>query len=161
MEQSGIDQPVEGDGVECVVKWFNSTKGFGFVRPVGTDRDAFLHISVVQKSGIQSLPEGAPCTCVLGEGPRGLQVSALVSIEAQDENSEEANTAPIDGRVKFYNVNKGFGFIIPEDGSQDVFVSVRTLRRHGLEALDSDTRVRVTVHSGHKGPVADTIELLQ
>jgi len=40
------------------VKWFNATKGFGFIQPEGGSKDVFVHISAVQRAGMQSLAEG-------------------------------------------------------------------------------------------------------
>lgn len=42
-----------------VVKWFNPTKGYGFVQPDQGDSDVFVHVSALQKAGIQTLNEGA------------------------------------------------------------------------------------------------------
>ena len=40
------------------VKWFNATKGYGFIQPESGDKDVFVHISAVEQSGMSSLPEG-------------------------------------------------------------------------------------------------------
>ena len=64
------------------------------------------------------------------------------------------------GTVKFYNDQKGFGFIQPDDGSKDVFVSARMLTRSGITLLEAEQRVRVTTRMGQKGPMAARLELL-
>ena len=66
----------------------------------------------------------------------------------------------VEGKVKFYNAEKGFGFIVPDDGSKDVFISARTLTRAGIAALEAEQRVRVTTRMGQKGPMAAHVELL-
>jgi CspA family cold shock protein len=65
-----------------------------------------------------------------------------------------------EGVVKFFNNEKGFGFMIPDDGGKDVFISARTLSRAGIESLEAQQRVRVTTRSGQKGPMAESVELL-
>lgn len=40
------------------VKWFNPTKGYGFIKPMGGDKDVFVHISAVERAGLSSLNEG-------------------------------------------------------------------------------------------------------
>ena len=44
------------------VKWFNSTKGYGFIQPEGGGKDVFVHISAVEKAGLDGLPDGAKVT---------------------------------------------------------------------------------------------------
>ncbi len=67
--------------VQATVKWFNATKGFGFVTPEDGSPDAFLHSTVLQFSGHDSLDEGATITCDLSRGPKGPQVATIHSVD--------------------------------------------------------------------------------
>jgi CspA family cold shock protein len=61
--------------IEGTVKFFNTTKGFGFISPDNGEKDAFVHISAVQRSGLQGLYEGDKVTYELETGRDG-KVSA-------------------------------------------------------------------------------------
>ena len=63
------------------------------------------------------------------------------------------------GTVKWYNPDKGFGFITPESGGKDVFVHATALERAGLGPLQEGQTVRMGVVQGAKGPEAGTISL--
>ena len=168
MEQSSFpgDLPVSRAGVTARVKWYNPTKRFGFVEPTDGSPDAFLHISVVENAGHNSLPQGTVLTCDIAEGPRGPQVAIITSIEEIPEEQpyhaspRPAPAASVEGRVKFFNAAKGFGFVIPDDGSADVFVSGRVMQRCGITVLEPNQRVGLRVRQGDKGPIAANIELL-
>lgn len=60
----------------------------------------------------------------------------------------------ITGTVKWFNANKGYGFITPEDGSQDVFVHQSALQRGGFKSLADGQRVTFDIEQGPKGPSA-------
>ena len=67
--------------IRATVKWFNATKGFGFVTPDDGSPDAFLHSTVLQFCGHDSLPEGATITCDLSRGPKGPQVATIHAVD--------------------------------------------------------------------------------
>lgn len=67
--------------VRATVKWFNPTKGFGFVTPEDGSPDAFLHATVVQFSGHDSLADGTTIVCDLSRGPKGPQVANIHSVD--------------------------------------------------------------------------------
>jgi len=170
MKTSRFRAPVEPTqtGVTAVVKWFNPTKGFGFVRLDDGAPDAFLHASVLERSGHRAVAEGASLVCDIGDGQRGPQVLAIHSVTEAEGSSAgmggsmgaDPAESTLEGTVKFFNAQKGFGFILPDDGGRDVFFSAATLERAGLNALESNQRVRVAIRMGHKGPMAQSIELV-
>ncbi len=156
--------------VTAVVKWFNTTKGFGFVQLNDGAPDAFLHISVVERSGNRELYEGTTIVCDLMQGRKGLQVAEIHSVEAAPAPAggiapgatagDPGATEMVEGTVKFFNPEKGFGFVVPDNGGKDIFISGRTLERFGLPALEPNQRVRLQTRMGQKGPMAEHVELL-
>lgn len=148
-----------------VLKWFNGTKGFGFVVPDDKSFDAFLHITTLQDVGLHSIGEGAEMMCTVFDGPKGKQVKEILEVLYQgsfstvpEENTEDG-TIRMGGLVKWYKPDKGFGFIIPDDGQKDVFVHQTRLEELGIEELRAGQRVRVTVRSVDKGREAVNIEV--
>jgi cold shock protein len=173
--------------IRATVKWYNPTKGFGFVSPDDGSPDVFLHVSVVEQAGLQSLDEGSILVCDLADGQRGAQVSTIHSVEAgsapvqrssrsgsgsrfprqsvsDDDDygygSRPNGGATVEGTVKWFNPDKGFGFIVPDQGGKDVFVHIRAVERAGLSTLRENQRVRFTEKAGQKGPEADGIEVI-
>lgn len=57
------------------VKWFNESKGFGFITPSDGGADVFVHFSAIQGSGFKTLQEGQTVTFNVQKGPKGLQAT--------------------------------------------------------------------------------------
>lgn len=159
--------------ISAVVKWFNRAKGFGFVQPSDGSPDAFLHVSVLEQLGRSELDEGTTITCDISDGQKGPQVAEIHNVDESTASPSSASSASyggpptaggfteeFEGTVKFFNVEKGFGFIKPDDGGRDVFISARTLERAGISMLESNQRVRVATRMGLKGPMADSVTLV-
>ena len=98
-------------GARATVKWFNPTKGFGFVTPEDGSPDAFLHISAVQAAGHDQLPEGATIICDLSHGPKGPQVATITSVDTSTAASGRPQRAAAGGRS-----DSGFGSRGPSRG---------------------------------------------
>ncbi len=149
--------------ITAVVKWFNPAKGFGFVQPSDGSPDAFMHVSVVERSGLGTLPQGATIVCDLSAGQKGPQVVTVHSVTSMPEappQMDAGEAVEMEGTVKFYNHEKGFGFVVPDGGGKDVFVSARVLAHAGIQVLNPDQRVRMTTRMGQKGPMADRVEII-
>ncbi|WP_330209733.1 transcription antiterminator/RNA stability regulator CspE [Pseudomonas sp. AM4(2022)] len=65
--------------------------------------------------------------------------------------------ATVTGTVKWFNTEKGFGFIAPDDGSADVFVHYSAIQTSGYKSLDENQKVEFEVTQGPKGPQAENI----
>jgi CspA family cold shock protein len=152
------------------VKWFNAEKGFGFVA-LEDGTDVFLHGSVLARAGLSVNP-GDTVRAGIGQGLKGRQVTEV--LEVQDAAIlPERPTSPVSGRarrelepgfgdaatgdvrgvVKWWNEQKGFGFVTPGVGGKDVFVHASTAARAGL-SLEQGMPVKVKVRQGVKGPEA-------
>ncbi|KQB84483.1 cold-shock protein [Corynebacterium sp. zg-331] len=64
------------------------------------------------------------------------------------------------GTVKWFNAEKGFGFIAPEDGSADVFVHYSEIQGNGFRTLEENQRVEFEIGEGAKGPQAQQVRAL-
>ena len=161
--------------VEASVKWFNADKGFGFVTVAGGS-DAFLPARALEVTGHSSVPDGARLKVRISQGPKGPQVAEVLEVDTSTAqvmskagrpsprpSSPRPGAGPTEeclGSVKWYNVEKGFGFVAQDRGGKDVFVHATTLDRSGLSELPEGQRVRMQISQGQKGPEARSIELL-
>lgn len=161
--------------VRATVKWYNPDKGFGFVTLGDGSGDAFLHASVVERSGASSVPPGATLEVRTGPGPKGPQVTEVISVDTSTALQEPPRRArperpaypPADrataeevGTVMWYNATKGFGFIAADHGGKDIFVHASVLERAGIMGLATGQRVSVEVADGRKGPEAVGLRLI-
>jgi cold shock protein len=132
-------------------------------------------VSVVERSGHGSVPPGATLEVRAGPGPKGAQVTEILSVDASTASLEqprrprperpaygpaaERATAEQIGTVKWFNAMKGFGFVGPDRGGKDIFVHASALERSGLMGLAEGQRVAVDVADGQKGPEAVNVRL--
>ena len=156
--------------VVSTIKWFNTTKGFGFAVPDEDPCDAFIHITTLQDADIHELGEGAVISCCIVKGPKGALVTKVESLIEEGENpvpitfrveiTDEDEIETMSGTVKWYKPDKGFGFIIPEDGEKDVFVHQSCLDRNGIDFLIPGQQVKMTVRNVAKGREVLEINLI-
>ena len=114
-------------GVTTTLKWFEPHKGFGFVHHADSNTDAFLHYSTLKQAGYDTLLPGATIVCDLDQDEKGKHVSKISSIDdstAMNELNQPGNevSGPVTAEIKFYNVNKGFGFAVVQELEEDVFL---------------------------------------
>ncbi len=181
---NGDAQPLAQASAKGTVKWFNATKGYGFIT-LANGGDAFCHASALAELGTPSLPQGATIVCDLQESPRGLQVVTVHSVDTSTADPTPArrprrdgeprggfggdrftprDTGPtgpmVEGKIKFFNDQKGFGFVMPEGGGGDVYIHASALRRSGVASLEPEQRVRFSTRQGMKGIEVDRVEVI-
>jgi len=169
-------EPASGPPTTGTVKWYNPEKGFGFVQLADGSGDAFLHASVLERSGTSTVLPGATLELRAAPGQKGQQITEVISVDSstalQEPPRRPRPERPIErmsdhaagveefGTVKFYAAEKGFGFINRDVGGKDVFVHASVLNRAGISDLAEGQRVAMGVAEGRKGPEAVSLRLI-
>ncbi len=162
-----MDEDVAAVAVFGHVKWFDPSKGFGFVVTGDGGPDILLHANVLRNFGQSSVADSAGIELTVQQTDRGVQAVEVLSIEPPESNSIYLMEDPELGlgelpddvelepaRVKWFDKAKGFGFANVFGKEDDVFVHIEVLRRSGLADLQPGEAVGIKVVDGKRGRMA-------
>ena len=156
------------------VKWFDATRGFGFVVSDEIDGDILIHFSVLRDHGRRSIPEGTTIECIPVRLDRGLQAKKVLSIDLSSalpqqprssiSSAERADRKALSDdagefepvEVKWFNRVRGYGFLKRADelGGEDVFIHMETVRNAHLPELQPGQKVQARIAPSSKGLTA-------
>jgi CspA family cold shock protein len=162
------------DGADGTVAWYDEDKGFGFINPDSGAGDVFVHARALA-DGLTWLAEGDRVAYEEVRGDKGTQArdvhlvreAAAQAAPKRPAPTPSAHKAPAsrdvparggEGVVARYDGDRGFGFITPDAGGDDLFVHVSVVA--GSAPLQQGDRVRYTVRQSDRGPQADRVERL-
>ncbi|HWL58095.1 MAG TPA: cold shock domain-containing protein [Paracoccus sp. (in: a-proteobacteria)] len=153
--------------VAGIVKWFDGSKGFGFLTDPDGGSDILLHANVLRNFGQSSVAEGARVRAMVQRTPRGIQAVEILEIDAPasepmpaiadlcSATPEEVAKLPLlPARVKWFDKAKGFGFANIFEQKADVFLHVEVLRHSGFSDLAVGEAIALRVVDGRRGLMA-------
>ena len=155
-DRGGMPAQVVGQG-KGTVKFFNAHKGFGFIQQDAGGEDVFVHISSVERAGLEGLAEGQQLEFTLVD--RGGKISAsdlvvvgdVIAVQQKEAPQRQLTGERATGTVKFFNGMKGFGFITRDDGQPDAFVHISAVERSGMQGLNEGDRLEFDIEVDRRG----------
>ena len=168
----GAGEALPARSFHCRIKWFDATRGFGFIIPDDGTADILVHFSVLREHGRRMLPEGATVVCEAVDRNRGMQATRIISFDLSSatgvdfdqraaQRSDRASPVHVEDAgpmepvvVKWFNRLKGYGFLNRPGSDADIFVHMETLRRAGILDIEPEDQLTARITESGKGLLA-------
>lgn len=153
IENEKSETLMPSDVMAGTVKWYDARKGFGFVVVPGCHSDFLLHENALANFGRSSIAEGSSVEFVFAHTTTGFKVVELISIAPPDETEQYPAEEPVDyvfddlvpARVKWFDQNKGYGFVNEFGSVEDIFIGIGVLRRSSRKALQNSEAICIQI----------------
>ncbi|ARO14226.1 cold-shock DNA-binding protein [Ketogulonicigenium robustum] len=152
------------------VKWYDATKGFGFIVDPSGQEDVLLHANVLRRFGLNSVPEGVDISVLFARTPKGAQALEVLSLgdgelagdrtgaglsDLEDLSQAQIRALPVlPARIKRFDRTRGFGFANAFGCPDDVFIHIEVMREGGFTDLRQGEAICLRVIDGKRGPMA-------
>src|ERR1700747_1472190 len=152
--------------ISGVIKWFDASKGYGFIVPDNGWPDVLLHVTVLRRDGYQTAYEGARLVCECVQRAKGYQAFRILSMDESTAIHPAQMLAPLThgtvtptsglerAQVKWFNRLRGLGFLSGGEGTPAIFLLLEPPRRYGRTELRPGQYVLVRFGPGPKGLMA-------
>ena len=171
-----FSRPNTGAGIYATVKWYDPSKGYGFLVPRDGSPDNYCRESALAAVGLETLLAGATVACETVQGVRGPEVSPILGVDFSTASPRTASHARHPGNgsiavapgagqagpaassrevrvvVKWLHVDKGHGFLEREDGFPDIYCHLTAVQASGYDTLRQGAAVTCEVVQGDRGP---------